>query len=165
MDNAVLQQIAKEQAQISQTLAQFQLDFDKEIFRFETILSGMAYNEKGDLEQKHAPVMNEKGRNHIMKKVRSWMSKIIAQSNYNDKEIYTWCRVYWRELVLDATSYGEEWAMNYDEYASFVHDCVFTLHGMMNAAKNGGLRDIIGKISRVVESTVVNNPETKTAKL
>ena len=154
-DTSVLQEIRSQNSQLMQTLGQFQLDFDQEIARFEFILSGVQMDDQGNMIRVHDPMLNNRGQAHIMKKVRSWMSKIVAQSNFSSEEIRRWCLSYWEELVCSAYSFGEIWDLDFEEYGSFVRDCVFTLHAMLNQAKDGGLREVIGKVVKVTESQIM----------
>lgn len=159
-DSSVLNEIKSQQSALIQTLAQFQLNFKDEIARMEHILSGLMIHEE-EVIRTHPQVVNLTGQSFLMMKIRTWMSKVIAQSNYTDAEIRAWCRVYWRELVDAAVQHGEDWELRPESYSSFVHDCIFTLQAMMNAAKNGGLREVVGKISKVVETSVMNTPQEK----
>jgi hypothetical protein len=95
-----------------------------------------------------------------MKKVRSWLTKVTAQSNFDEEMIRAWCRVYWAELCADAYSFGDMWDLQQDEYSSFIHDLVFSLYAVMECAKDGGLRAQIGqshKISEVYSVAPVQN--------
>jgi hypothetical protein len=161
-DSNMINEIRQQQSALLMTLAQFQLNFEEEANRFEQVLTGKYYdNEKREYIILHPPIMNQRGIMHIMKKIRLWFSKMIAQSNYTQKEINAWCKCYWHELVHDAYAYGDEWDLEYDEYYSFVHDCVHSLHGLMKSALDAGLRDTVGKISKVVEHIGYNTPEKK----
>jgi hypothetical protein len=140
------------QSQFNHYLAQYQLDFKEEIERIDYLLRGCVRDtETGELVQIHAPILNDRGRTHVMKKVRSWLTKITAQSNFDEPMIKSWCRVYWAELVADAYSFGKLWDLNQDEYSSFVHDLVFKLYSVMEEAKDGGLREQIGQSHKVSE--------------
>jgi len=158
-DSAVLSEIKQEQMKINQTLAQFQLNFDQEITRFENILRGIEYDQDGNEIQLYRPIMNDRGRSHVMKKVRMWFSKIIAQSNFTKHEINKWCIAYWNTLVAECYSYGELWALDYDEYSSHVLDLVLQLQSIMNSALDAGLRDAIGKVTSSRETSYVNMPQ------
>lgn len=158
-DSGVLNEIKSQQSTLLQTLAQFQLNFKDEIARMEHILSGTIITEDEKLIRTHDEIVNEAGQSFLMMKIRTWMSKIVAQSNYTSQEVNAWCRVYWKALVAAAVQHGDDWELKAEAYSSFVHDCIFTLHAMLNAAKNGGLRDIVGKISKVVETSVISTPQ------
>lgn len=160
-DQGVITDMERSIHNLSQTLAQYQLNFKEELERLEFMLRGIIRNEDGELVQIHDPIVNERGRTIIMYMVRTWMSKITAQSNYTDKEITRWCRAYWKELVLTACRHGEEWGLNQESYGYFVKNCVFSLQAVMNSAKDGLLRQVIGQSTRVIESYTTGQPGVK----
>lgn len=159
-DSSVLAEIQRTHSQLNQTLAQFQLNFKEEAERFEFLLRGWGKDNEGKVIQISDPILNELGINHIMKKVKIWMTKILAQSDFEEEMIRGWCVVYGTELICDAAAFGDLWDLKQEEYSSFVHDLVLTLYSMMCSARNGGLRETIGKISKVVES-FTSQPQQK----
>lgn len=161
-DSGILNDIRMQQQSLLQSLAQFQLDFQEEIVRFENILTGKEYDDStSKYVKRYEPLINDKGVSHIMKKMRVWMSKIIAQSDFSEHTINAWCRLYSREIVSDVYNYGDDWELTPDHYDSLVDDCVFTLHSMLLMAKDGGLREVIGKVTKVIETAVKSVPEIK----
>lgn len=152
-DQAVLQDIQRTQMQLNMTLAQFQLNFKDEIERFDMILRGVVKDAKtGGLVQMYEPIVNERGRAHIMKKIRMWFTKIVAQSDFEEEMIRKWCLVYSRELIIDAYSFGYLWDLKQDEFTSFVHDMVLGFFAIASCAKDAGLRQQLGQISKVLET-------------
>ena len=155
-DQAVLQDLQRQQAQLNMNLAQYQLNFDKLLEQLDMTLRGIVKDPKdGSFKQMYTPVLNEEGRTHFIKKHRSWFNKIIAQSNYTDEQINAWCLVYTAELITDIVYFGDRWDLRAEEYTSLENDLLFSVHGVMLLAKDAGFRDILGKITKVQET--INN--------
>ena len=166
VDNAVLMRMQQEYQQMNQTMAQFQLDFASIEEAIENNLNGLKWNEKsGKFERIYQPIMGERGIKHIMKKVKFTITKITAQSNYDEETIRRWCILLWTELTFDCYAFGDSWGLDQDEYHSLVHDVVFQVQAIMLAALHGGLREVVGKMTKVVESFNMGGQDKKTVKL
>jgi hypothetical protein len=161
VDTMQLQDMQRQQMQHLQNLAQYQLNFDDNIKLLREVLSGLREDEDGNFSKVGEPLMNTIGQNHIMLKVRFWLLKIQAQSNWDEARIMDWCRVFWKELCVDGHAYGTIWELKDYQYDFFVHHLVHLLEATMRAAKDGGLREIVGKMSKVVETSYVNAPQQK----
>lgn len=158
-DQSVLMDLQRTQMQLSQTMAQYQLNFEKEIERLDHLLRGVAKSAKdGTLVKMREPMVNDAGHTHIMTKCRMTLNKVIIQSNYDLEIVNKWCLLFWAELTDDIAIYGDYWDLKDYEYDNLKNNVVFIIHGIMLAALNGGFRDILGKISKVSE--VVNNTLT-----
>lgn len=166
LDSGVLEQMRQQNSQFMHTLAQFQLDFEEELQRLECVLDGGVVDTNGVKTIVNDPLMNKKGINHSMKKFRSWMSKMVAQSYFTDKQINAWGRLYVKELTSDSYAYGEDWNLKPEDYTSYVNDCIFSFHAVVNCARNGRLGELVGKITKTVESNIIQAPQQKgTAKI
>jgi len=160
-DINVLQQLQQQQQALLHTLAQFQLDFKEERQEFENRLRGHAYGQRGELIQLYEPMMNDKGVSHTMKLVDGWMQKIVVQSYFTKEQINSWGRIITRQLVSDCYAYGEDWALKPDGYTSYVTSCAFLFHSAINCALNGRLAELVGKVTKTVETSVIQTPVQK----
>jgi len=157
-DSSVLQELREERARINQTLGQFQLTFDVEVARNENILRGVEYDENGAEIKLYPELMNAIGRSMAMVKLRTWLSKIFAQSNFKEDRILRWCHTQYNTMVAENYSYGDHWGMDSDFYSSYVNNMSMQLEAMMRGALDAGLREAVGKVTSSKETSYVNLP-------
>lgn len=152
-DQAVINDLRQQTAALNRGLAAFQIDFSKELDDFENQLAGVFYDEEKSVwVQQYEPMLNKAGRVHVMHRMRSTINKVTAQSNYDISEVKTWCRELSKSLIADVANHGDDWELEFANYTSLVEMCMFKTFGIMKAAFNAGLREIIGKISSVRET-------------
>jgi hypothetical protein len=156
MDASVMNEIQRA-SQYNVGLAKYQLDFEDLITRIEYILRGVKRDaDSGELIQLYEPILNDRGRTVLVSNLNIWLTKITAQSNYDEQEIRAWCRVTWARFCGDLYSYAPYWELKSDNLTSVLQIMTFALHSIMKCALNGGLRTEIGQSHKSVVSETYN---------